>query len=110
MPFDPWLNAWANVKNQSRYRLPSAALIQPCRGAPPEPLGDGTQASFQPSLNSVEHSSGRQESASAAGTYTVREIVPSGYTLTTPAAVNVVLGVGLFDDSTVFGNYKRPKT
>ena len=36
------------------------ALIQPCRGAPPEPLGDGTQASFQPSLKSVESGSGRQ--------------------------------------------------
>ena len=40
--------------------LPSAALIQPWRGAPPEPLGDGTQASFQPSLKSVEHGNGRQ--------------------------------------------------
>ena len=54
------MNAWANVKNHSRYMLPSAALIQPCRGAPPEPLGDGTQASFQPSLKSVESGSGRQ--------------------------------------------------
>ena len=36
------------------------ALIQPCRGAPPEPLGDGTQASFQPSLKNVESGSGRQ--------------------------------------------------
>ena len=36
------------------------ALIQPCRGAPPEPLGDGTQASFQPSLKNVEQGSGRQ--------------------------------------------------
>jgi hypothetical protein len=35
-------------------------LIQPCRGAPPEPLGDGTQASFQPSLKSVESVNGRQ--------------------------------------------------
>jgi hypothetical protein len=35
-------------------------LIQPCRGAPPEPFGDGTQASFQPSLNSVASDSGRQ--------------------------------------------------
>ena len=29
-------------------------------GTPPEPLGDGTQASFQPSLKNVEHGSGRQ--------------------------------------------------
>ena len=29
-------------------------------GAPPEPLGDGTQASFQPSLKNVESGSGRQ--------------------------------------------------
>ncbi len=35
------------------------ALIQPCRGAPPEPFGDGTQASCQPSLKSVESGSGR---------------------------------------------------
>jgi len=41
--------------------LPSAALIQPWRGAPPEPLGDGTQASFHPSLKSVERGSGRQQ-------------------------------------------------
>ena len=41
--------------------MPSAALIQPCRGAPPEPLGDGTQGSSQPSLKSVEQYNGRQE-------------------------------------------------
>ncbi len=64
MLLSPWLNAWPNVKNHSRYMLPSAALIQPCRGAPPEPLGEGTQASFQPSLKSVEHGSGRQVSGS----------------------------------------------
>jgi hypothetical protein len=45
-----------------------------------------------------------------AGTYTVREIVPSGYTLTTPAAVNVTVAIGQFSDSTVFGDYKRSKT
>jgi hypothetical protein len=44
--------------------LPSAALIQPCRGAPPEPLGEGTQGSSQPSLKSIEHSNGRQVSGS----------------------------------------------
>ena len=58
------MNVWENVKNQSRYWLASAALIQPCRGAPPEPLGDGTQASFQPSLKSVESGRGRQSSGS----------------------------------------------
>lgn len=42
----------------------------------------------------------------AAGTYTVREIVPSGYSLTTPAAVNVTLTGGAFNDGTSFGNYK----
>jgi hypothetical protein len=30
------------------------------RGAPPEPFGDGTQASFEPSLKSVESDSSRQ--------------------------------------------------
>ena len=35
------------------------ALIQPCRAAA-EPLGDGTQASSQPSLKNVESGSGRQ--------------------------------------------------
>jgi hypothetical protein len=45
-----------------------------------------------------------------AGTYTVREIVPSGYTLTTPAAVNVTVAIGQFSDSTVFGDFKRSKT
>jgi SdrD B-like domain/Beta-propeller repeat len=42
----------------------------------------------------------------AAGSYTVRETVPSGYTLTTPTSVNVSLTSGQFNDSTSFGNYK----
>jgi hypothetical protein len=40
------------------------ASIQPCLGAPPEPLGDGTQASFQPSVKSVQIGSGLQQSGS----------------------------------------------
>src|SRR4051794_11917523 len=43
-----------------RLRWPVTALIQACRGTPPEPLGDGTQASHQPSPKSVESVSGRQ--------------------------------------------------
>src|SRR6185369_11711459 len=44
--------------------LPSAALIQPCLGAPPEPFGDGTQGCRQPSLNSVESGKGYQQHGS----------------------------------------------
>jgi hypothetical protein len=48
------------LKKFNRYKLPSAALIQPWRGAPPEPFGEGTQGSFQPSLKNVESVNGRQ--------------------------------------------------
>src|SRR6188474_1085946 len=44
--------------------LPSAALIQPCRGAPPEPFGEGTQGCRQPSLNSVWRGKQSQQSGS----------------------------------------------
>jgi SdrD B-like domain/Beta-propeller repeat len=46
----------------------------------------------------------------AAGTYTIREVVPSGYTLTTTAAVNVTLASSQFNDLTSFGNYKPTMT
>lgn len=38
------------------------------------------------------------------GSYTIREVVPSGYTLTTPASVVVTVATGQFSDSTAFGN------
>src|SRR6476620_9072816 len=44
--------------------LPSAALIHPCRGAPPEPVGDGVQGGRQPSLKSVERGKGYQQHGS----------------------------------------------
>ena len=84
MPFGPELNAWANVKNHSRYRLPSAALIQPCRGAPPEPLGEGTHASFQPSLKRVENGSGRQVFGS--GWPKIDSVIVSKSPVSTPGA------------------------
>ena len=46
----------------------------------------------------------------AAGAYTIREVVPSGYTQTTPAAVSVTLASGQFNDLTSFGNYKPTMT
>jgi hypothetical protein len=71
------LNTWANVKNHSLKKLPSEALIQPCRGAPPDPLGDGTQASSQPSLKIDQIGRGRQVSGSGVPKIDA-EIVPSG--------------------------------
>src|SRR5688572_21262842 len=44
--------------------LPSAALIQPRRGAPPQPLGEGTQGCRQPSLRRVESGNGYQQHGS----------------------------------------------
>ena len=93
MPFGGSLNPWANVKNQPRFRWPVAALIQPCRGAPPEPLGDGTQASLQPSLKSVENGSGRQESGS--GWPKTDSVIVSKIPSSIRAAVGAATGPGL---------------
>src|SRR3954454_3488925 len=73
--------------------LAAAALIQPCRGAPPEPLGDGTQASFQPSLRNVESGSGRQESGT--GRPKIDSVIVSKIPVSTRAGVGASPGPGL---------------
>ena len=44
------------------------------------------------------------------GTYTVREVVPSGYIITTATSFTVNLATGQFDDNSSFGDHKTPKT
>jgi hypothetical protein len=70
------------------------ALIQPPRGAPPEQLGEGTQASFQPSLKNVDNGSGRQEFGS--GSPKIDSVIVSKIPISTRAAVGAAPGPGLY--------------